>query len=466
VDKNNQAQFTTTKPLEVHDGLTIVVTFPKGHIQPPTSQAHITTWFSDNRTWFSALACLLLLGMYYTISWRLVGRDPQPGTIIPLFAPPQGLSPAAIRYIRRMGDFDEKTFTAAVLSLAVKGYVTIKEFDTSYTLTRVDKPLETLHQQAPTPLTPDELALFTTLFVEPSIKVIPSKYKIFQSACRQTADVLKAKWGAGEFFSKNALFTWVGVLFSFLLAVAVIAIMLQPGSVEPFVFWRASGDINAAYIVGSVFALVGTGLMFCIAVPMCRRSRTSLTSMFATGGCGQVLTGIFLVLFSLPFMLMGFFVVFVASVSYFIFFVGALLLNAIFWPLMRAYTVSGRTVLDEIEGFRLFLTVTAPEQFPTPPTAELFEAYLPYAVALDVEEQWSERFTQALAQTGSQTRSYHPGLYTGAMWSDIGGTAAFAGVLSTTLTSAISSSSTAPGSSSGSGGSSGGGGGGGGGGGW
>ncbi|HEX2948870.1 MAG TPA: DUF2207 domain-containing protein [Armatimonadota bacterium] len=467
VDKNNQAQFATTKPLEVHDGLTIVVTFPKGHIQPPTSQARIQTWFSDNRTWFSALACLLLLGMYYYPSWRLVGRDPQSGTIIPLFTPPQGLSPAAIRYIRRMGDFDEKTFTAAVLNLAVKGYVTIKEFDTSYTLTRVEKSLDALQRQAKTPPTPDELTLFNTLLVEPSIELTPTEYALFQSAQCQTENVLKSTWGTGEYFAKNALFTWVGILFTLLLAIAVIAISMQLDSVEPFVSGRFSGDSITGYIAGSIFALSGAGMSVYTAMLVYRRSlRSSLASMFVTGGCGNAFTGIFLALFCLLVTLVGFYFLFQVSVSFLIFFVGALLLNAIFCPLLRAYTVSGRKMVDEIEGFRLFLTVTSPEQFPTPPSAELFEAYLPYAVALDVEEQWSERFTQVLAQTGHTARSYHPGWYTGAMWGDIGGTAAFAGVLSNTLTSAISSSSTAPGSSSGSGGSSGGGGGGGGGGGW
>src|SRR5258705_13814076 len=104
----------------------------------------------------------------------------------------------------------------------------------------------------------------------------------------------------------------------------------------------------------------------------------------------------------------------------------------------------------------------------TPPkdTPEIFERFLPYAIALGVENRWAERFASVLAAAQAQGQqgflwyagSQHP-------WDDPTG---FADSVGSSLASAISSASTAPGSSSGSGGggSSGGGGGGGGGGGW
>jgi uncharacterized membrane protein len=96
-------------------------------------------------------------------------------------------------------------------------------------------------------------------------------------------------------------------------------------------------------------------------------------------------------------------------------------------------------------------------------TADLYEAYLPYAIALDLENQWTAKLNRAIAaglieSHYSHPRWYHTRNYHG---SD------FSSALSVSFNSAIASSSVAPGSSSGSsGGSSGGGGGGGGGGGW
>ena len=34
-------------------------------------------------------------------AWLRVGRDPRRGTVIPLFAPPDGMSAAAVRYVSR-----------------------------------------------------------------------------------------------------------------------------------------------------------------------------------------------------------------------------------------------------------------------------------------------------------------------------------------------------------------------------
>jgi uncharacterized membrane protein len=126
--------------------------------------------------------------------------------------------------------------------------------------------------------------------------------------------------------------------------------------------------------------------------------------------------------------------------------------------------------MDEIGGFKLYLAVAEKERLnilnPPEKTPELFEKYLPYALALDVENEWSEQFAEVLA-AASQDGGYRPTWYTGNTWRrwNMEG---FASSLGTSLPGAISSSSTAPGSSSGSGGggSSGGGGGGGGGGGW
>jgi uncharacterized membrane protein len=104
----------------------------------------------------------------------------------------------------------------------------------------------------------------------------------------------------------------------------------------------------------------------------------------------------------------------------------------------------------------------------TPPkdTPELFERYLPYAIALGVENRWADRFQSVLAAAalqGQQGFAWYAG--SSSPWNDTGG---FVDAVGSSLASTVSSASTAPGSSSGSGGggSSGGGGGGGGGGGW
>ncbi len=95
-------------------------------------------------------------------------------------------------------------------------------------------------------------------------------------------------------------------------------------------------------------------------------------------------------------------------------------------------------------------------------TPELFEKYLPFALAFNLEQQWAEQFSEILSAA-----AYSPTWYSGPAFTYLSA-GGFATSLSSSFSGSISSSSTAPGSRSGGGGggSSGGGGGGGGGGGW
>jgi uncharacterized membrane protein len=147
-----------------------------------------------------------------------------------------------------------------------------------------------------------------------------------------------------------------------------------------------------------------------------------------------------------------------------------LVLNIVFFFLLRRRTVEGRKLQDEIEGFKLFLSVTEKDRmnFHNPPgkTPELFEKFLPYALALGVEQNWAEQFSKVFEEMSKTANGYHPAWYVGNDFNTLSAVG-FATNFSGSFSHAISASSTAPGSSSGFGGGfSGGGGGGGGGGGW
>jgi uncharacterized membrane protein YgcG len=152
-----------------------------------------------------------------------------------------------------------------------------------------------------------------------------------------------------------------------------------------------------------------------------------------------------------------------------------ILLNVLFRKLLYAPTRLGRDLMDEIAGFRMYLE-TAEEarlNLANPPgrTPELFERYLPYAMALDVENEWAGKFQDVLsAATAAGGSPYRPGWYDNRSGLATNfATAAFARGLGGGLGGSFGSA-TRPSGSSGSGssggGSSGGGGGGGGGGGW
>jgi uncharacterized membrane protein YgcG len=146
-------------------------------------------------------------------------------------------------------------------------------------------------------------------------------------------------------------------------------------------------------------------------------------------------------------------------------------LNAVFLYLMPAPTQKGQAVYSEIEGFRLYMekaeklqlnAVEPGSSAPPPMTKERYETFLPYAVALDVEDPWTKYFEHVLPQ---EAANYHPTWTNMSTSQSLG---ALTGAMVSNMSSGVSSSLPQSSSSSGSGGggSSGGGGGGGGGGGW
>ena len=96
-----RAQWRLTAALPPQQGLTIVLSFPKGLVPAPTGAQRAGWLLNDNRGVLVALFALLALGAYMLRRWRQVGRDPAPGVVIARYSPPEGYSPAALRFIRR-----------------------------------------------------------------------------------------------------------------------------------------------------------------------------------------------------------------------------------------------------------------------------------------------------------------------------------------------------------------------------
>jgi uncharacterized membrane protein len=131
----------------------------------------------------------------------------------------------------------------------------------------------------------------------------------------------------------------------------------------------------------------------------------------------------------------------------------------------------GRKLLDEVLGFKDYLEIAEKHEMelrnPPEKTPELFEKYLPYALALGVDQSWAEKFASVIRDAQMPDgQPYRPAWYNGSWNSRSLGRAT--STLTTSLSTAVTQSVTPPGSSSGGGGGgfSGGGGGGGGGGGW
>ena len=448
-----EAVFKTTRALAPYEGLTVVVSWPKGFVREPSVSEKTAYFLKDNRTVLIAAIGLVIVIGYYLLVWAAVGKDPAKGTVMPIYTPPDNLSPAAMRFMAEMG-YDDKVFAAAVIDMAVKGHLSLSDTDGKYTLVKKDG--------AAAKLSPDEQRISSQLFRSAKSIVLERKnHAVIAAAKNALKTSLTFTFEKTHFINNRRAFL-TGVVISSILTAAGFISALDQAEVVFLGFWLTAWSIGVVFLATMVFKLW--------------RQVFSASRSLGTK-VGSMGAAVFMTLFALPFFGAEVFALVTlaqSSPTLALFPIMVAAANIIFYHLLKAPTLHGRRLLDRIEGFKMFLSATEKDRLQrlvpaADRTPETYEKYLPYALALNVEQQWTEQFSDVLSTASRPDggTGYHPRWYSGSTW-DSSRMAGFTGSMGSALSSAISSSSTAPGSSSGGGGggSSGGGGGGGGGGAW
>lgn len=438
---DRQARFTLTRGLAPYEGMTVAVAFEKGVLIAPQGVEGLKYWFSDNRNTLVPSFLVLLALVYNFSAWLRVGRDPAKGVIFPRFYPPEDFSPALTHYVHRMGwqNGGWLAFSSALVSLATKGLIEIDKVGKKTVL-------RTLSGASRTGLPAGEAVIFNFLEGQREI-VIDQKTGPALDTTRESLLRALESENREVYFRNHTIF----VVFGVFLALCSLAAMA---------FLKVL-DIEMLMFAG--FCAVFTGAY-----------GFALRTMWKRRGLGRI---VFLVIFAIVSINMGTLIIestlfnwvdfpFIAAAS-------IIVITLIFGILMRAPTVHGRKVMDEIDGFKMYLETAEKERLNFQDEPEMsvtrFERILPYAMALGVEKPWSERFQADLARNAvTDSSSYSPSWYHDQSFSP----SSFSRSMSTMasgLTSAMIAAQPAKSSDSGfsgGGGSSGGGGGGGGGGGW
>jgi hypothetical protein len=374
--------FRTTRSLPPSNGLTVAAAWPKGVITPPTQAQQTAWWLQDNSPSVVAALGLVVVVAFYGFAWSTVGRDPPRGTIIPLFGPPQGMSAAAVRYVDRMG-FDDRCFTAAIIDLGVNGHLR---------LLGETKQLTIEHLQGGRPIGGPEGALAGNLFAKQnSLPVEQANYQIFTAAKNALRGGLAVAYG-GKLFAKNRLWSVLGFILSAVVIIALVSLIQHTYDPD-----RAAAALGSTVIPGLLIA--GGAIM--IRSGWQRRTRGSAWgTLLLAFGLLVALVGGFVGLAALASFGRGPLDLLPAAAAYVII---PLAVLGFHW--LEAPTVTGRAIMDRIEGFRQYLGVAEEDRLnalnPPDKTPQLFERFLPYAIALDVENEWAARFAAVLAAAGT-----------------------------------------------------------------
>lgn len=448
-------RFESTRPFDPNEGLTVAVGFTKGVVAPAGSGDRLTDFLANAGAILFGLSWIAI-PIYYWIAWFRVGRDPPGETVIPLFHPPENLSPAALSYVhfksfRQTGKGVDLAFIASLLQLGVRKLLVIDQ-DAGGKVTFRKGDLKNVDMQS---LAPAERSLYLSLLSgKEYLTLDKANGPLLKRALDGMQSTIRNEY-AGKFYKHNWGWFAPGAVLAIVGFVGGLILQNPPdlalASVMPAFF---------AGLIGSALLLFGWRTWTTPAAGVIRRFAGGFMLL---AGAVVIALGVQGALFltELPlYQAGGLLVMF------------GLLTMAAMLHLLGAPTFEGAKVLSRIEGFKLYLETAesnrlnmrdAPEM-----NEQLFERFLPYAAGLGVEEPWSKAFSAHLARVApDRDPDYRPDWYRGDRWNRQDFARATTASLAA-VSSAMASSMPAPKSSSGSsgGGFSGGGGGGGGGGGW
>lgn len=286
--------------------------------------------------------------------WMLKGRDaPGRKTVIPEYQPPSGLSPAEVGLLEDFKATDRE-ITATLVDLAIRGYINIHTIPkksifgshTAYEFELINDNVLNLKRH--------EKALINGLFGVVSVK------QIAKMITNQKDPSVKQR-----------------------------LTRLYPAQ-KPMVGKRvALGDLEPYFYQ---YVLDAKGHLY---------SDLNLMGYFKSfplsAGTNLVLVGVVLLFISI-----------FLSPPYRYSLIASALILVIFSPLMAARTQAGKLTKEAIDGFKLYLKTAESDRLKvlqspkgsevTGSKVKLYESYLPYAIALGLEADWSKNFKSVYSQ--------------------------------------------------------------------
>ena len=141
---NNVVEIRMQRALSYHEGLTAVVGWDKGFVHPPGAMAKVIMFFRSN--WPFAVPLLAFVFMAWF--WYAKGRDPRRNPITVQYEAPDKLSPGEAGTLVD-NEVDMRDITATIVDLAVRGFLTIEEKDTSQALGLIHHKNFVFHRTKP-----------------------------------------------------------------------------------------------------------------------------------------------------------------------------------------------------------------------------------------------------------------------------------------------------------------------------
>ena len=400
---STQIIFKSSKPLLPYQGITIATSWSRGLVKRSGTWQRVRYYIWNNKAVFFLPLAAIFSAIFCFFFWWRYGRDPKKGAVYPQFEPPAGYSPAALGYIYYQKHNRQLT-AATIVDAAVRNKIKIDVEREG----RIFKHNEYHIKQSGKPG-----------------RAPVSRYEEFESEVEDLIDSIieKGKYNSNLGDLDTAVKTYCEKNYK-----------NKDGGFKKG--YRGMFARNTSYTsLPALVCIIAGGWGFFDGLIKALMLKNFWQLAYFAGGwilCTQVLR--------------------------------------IFSKLLSAYSPDGRKLMDTIEGFRMFLSTADEKRFdlmnPPKKSLELFEKYLPFAIALGCEIEWGQKFEEIINTAysgGTAASSFSQNFSRDNESFSSSFTSSFSGAISSASSPPSSSS---DGGSSFGGGSSGGGGGGGGGGGW
>jgi hypothetical protein len=320
-----------------------------------------------------------------------VGKGPAEGVIVAKYEPPANMSPAEARYLLN-GSTDRKSVSAVLVHLATKKLITIQPENGDYRITL-------LVEEAPAEIPPEEAAAMRALseihsFANPDGKNCKGGSFLLRPARNQHTSLLGSVIAGSvndrvekSCFNRNLRYSAPAFVLSFF---TVVAMAGHYGDFRDGVIFLTAWFMFCSLIVGLIAAV-----SVAPALQDAMNGRIAMTSI-STAVVPLLMFGAVL----------GFVDTKIAKLSNPAFaytLVAVVMINIGFAISLKRLTPVGRQRLDEVLGFRQFLSTVELDRLDRMNNPHmspiLMNDYLAYTIALDLKEAWGDHLSSALFAT-------------------------------------------------------------------
>ncbi len=373
-----------------------------------SSFAAIKTIFQQNYFTLIALElCLLVFCYYFLICFR--ARSQLNDFVLSVSEPHMAVSPSMARFIMQ-NQFDCKALTAAIVSMAIKGVLNIENKNGILTLVLKENiarqyGLPVLTNNLQKNLRSSEKSAFNMLFSQQNTVTFKNHTVWDNARIALQSDLLHDAETGGLYPPfKYSIF---GFILSLLPLAAVAAQYVNSLNTFTLLFMLFSILITLCNFflyrldipyVGFAHWLMPTAFSIKLLFDIERIWHTLV--MVLAGSCAVLAC------------IMG---VFLAPPSITLIYCLVAAINIFFYCGWRRFI--RKAILDQLQSSKLLLANAnrnqASQSGSIALTAEIFEKYLPYAIALDIEQEWGDQFNHLSNSPNQDGTHFHPTWYVG-----------------------------------------------------